>query len=110
LPLLERARVEVYIPDLPAPHYHSLLLAFEEEFTYAFGGCTIVGGLEGSYLSIAGVKTPDRINLIYTDLPLALSTNFDSAARYAEELKQVAADALNEEAVLVTVTQIYHAR
>jgi hypothetical protein len=109
LPLLERARVEVYIPDLPAPHYRDLLFAFEEEFTYAFGGSTIVGGLEGSYLSIAGVKTPDRINLIYTDLPLALSTNFDSVARYAEELKQVAADALSEEALLVTVTQIYHA-
>ena len=65
MPLLERARVEVYIPNLPAPHYHNLLRAFEEEFTYAFGGCTIVGGLEGSYLSTAGVKTPDRINLIY---------------------------------------------
>jgi hypothetical protein len=38
LPLLERARVEVYVPDLPAPHYHNLLLSFEEEFTYAFGG------------------------------------------------------------------------
>lgn len=110
MPLLERARVEVYIPDLLAPHYHNLLFAFEEEFTYAFGGCTIAGGLEGSYLSMSGVKTPDRINLIYTDLPLALSTNFDRAARYAEELKQVAADALTEEAVLVTVTQIYHAR
>jgi hypothetical protein len=110
LPLLERARVEVYIPDLHAPHYHNLLLAFEEEFTYAFGGCTIVGGLQGSYLSTSGVKTPDRISLIYTDLPLALSTNSDSAARYAEELKQVAADALSEEALLVTVTQIYHAR
>lgn len=110
MPLLERARVEVYIPDLPAPHYHNLLLAFEEEFTYAFGGCTIVGGLEGSYLSMSGVKTPDRINLIYTDLPLPLSTNFDSAASYSGELRQVAADALSEEAVLVTITQIYHAR
>ena len=84
MPLLERARVEVYIPDQPTPHYHNLLLAFEEEFTYAFGGCTIFGDLEGSYLSTSGVKTPDRINLIYTDLPLALSTNIDSAARYAD--------------------------
>ena len=110
MPLLERARVEVYIPDLPATHYRNLLLAFEEEFTYAFGGCTVLGGPEGSYLSMTGVKTPDRISLIYTDLPLALSSNFDSAARYAEELKQVAANALTEETVLVTVTQIYHAQ
>ena len=109
MPLLERARVEVYIPDQPAPHYHNLLQAFEDEFTYAFGGSTIVAGLEGSYLSMSGVKIPDRINLIYTDLPLALSKNFESAARYAEELKHVAALGLNEETVLVTVTQIYHA-
>jgi len=51
LPLLERARVEVYVPDLPAPHYRNLLLSFEEEFSYAFGGCTIVRGLDGNYLS-----------------------------------------------------------
>jgi hypothetical protein len=106
---LERARVAVYVPDLPAPHYRNLLLSFEEEFTYAFGGCTIVRGLEGSYLARAGTKTPDRISLIYTDLPLALSTNFKSTARYADELKQAASEALAEETVLVSVGQIYHA-
>ena len=109
MPLLERARVEVYVPDLPAPHYRNLLLSFEEEFTYAFGGCTIVRRLDGSYLSLAGLKTPDRINLIYTDLPVALSTNFEIAARYADELKQAAFEALSEETVLVAVGQIYHA-
>jgi hypothetical protein len=109
LALLERARVAVYVPDLPTPHYRNVLLSFEEEFTYAFGGCTIIRGLDGNYLSRDGLKTPDRINLIYTDLPLALSTNFKSMARYADELKQVAAEALAEETVLVSVGQIYHA-
>jgi hypothetical protein len=109
LPLLERARVGVYVPDLPAAQYRNLLLSFEEEFTFAFGGCTILRGLDGNYLSVAGVKTPDCINLIYTDLPVALSTNFKSAARYAGELKRAAFDALAEEAVLVTVGHIYHA-
>ncbi|MEK6279730.1 MAG: hypothetical protein AABN95_05190 [Acidobacteriota bacterium] len=109
MPLLERARVEVYIPDLPIPHYRNLLLSFEEEFTYAFGGCTILRGLDGSYLSDAGRKTSDLINLIYTDLPVALSTNFESAAQYAGELKQAALEALAEETVLVAVEQIYHA-
>ena len=107
--LLERARVEVYIPDLPTSSYRNLLLSLEGEFTYAFGGCTIVRGLDGNYLSSAGVKTPDRINLIYTDLPLALSTNFESVARYADELKHAAVEALDEEAILVAVTQLYHA-
>ena len=109
MPLLERARVEVYVPDRPASRYLHLLLSFEEEFTYAFGGCTILRELDGSYLSRTGAKTPDRINVIYADLPVALSTNFHQAARYADELKRAALEALNEEAVLVTVGQIYHA-
>ena len=90
MPLLERARVEVYVPDLPLPHDRNLLLSFEEEFTYAFGGCTIIPDVRGNYLSQAGLKIQDRINLIYTDLPLALSTNFESVARYTDELKQAA--------------------
>jgi hypothetical protein len=109
LPLLERARVEVYVPDLPAPPYTNLLLSFEEEFTYAFGGCTIVRDLDGSYLSRAGIKTPDRINLIYADLPIAFSTNFPIAAQYADELKRAAFETLNEETILIAVAQVYHA-
>lgn len=108
MPLLERARVEVYVPDLPVPTYRNLLLSFEEEFTYTFGGCTIMRGLEGSYLSEAGLKVPDRINLIYAGLPLALSTHIDSTTRYAHELKAAAAAALAEETVMVTVEQLYH--
>ena len=109
MPLLERARVEVYVPDLPTPPYRNLLISFEEEFTYAFGGCTMVRGLDGSYLSRSGVKTSDRINLIYADLPVALSINFDKAARYADEIKEAAFDALNEESVFVTIGQLFHA-
>ena len=109
MPLFERARVEVYVPDLPTPAYRNLLEAFDDEFSYAFGGCTIVRGLDGSYLSRSGVKTPDRINLIYTDLPLALSTSRESVAKYADELKRAAFESLEEEAILVVVTQVYHA-
>ena len=109
MPLLERVRVEIYLPDLPSGSYRDLLLAFEDEFTYAFGGCTILRGIHGNYLSQAGLKIQDRINLIYSDLPLALSTNFESVARYADELKQAAFKDLAEEAILVVVTQIYHA-
>jgi hypothetical protein len=56
LPLLERARVEVYLPDLPSEVYQNLLEALDQEFTFAFGGCTINRGLNGSYLSRAGIK------------------------------------------------------
>jgi hypothetical protein len=55
LPLSEKARVEVYLPDLPKQAYQNLLEALEQEFTYTFGGATIIRGLDGSYLSQAGL-------------------------------------------------------
>lgn len=109
MPLLERARIETYIPDLTSTAYSELLFSFEREFTYAFGGCTTVRGLEGSYLSQDGRVILDRVNLIYTDLPLAFSIDFKSVERYADELKRVVSGALAEESVMVVVTQVYHA-
>jgi len=108
LPLLERVRVEVYLPDPHLTQYDSLLRSFEEEFTYALGGCTIVRGLEGSYLSQLGRRIPDQVNLIYSDVSLALSTDFALVAGYVGQLKRAATEALNEEVVMVTVEQIYH--
>ncbi len=108
MPLSEKARVEVYIPDLPAPAYRELLERLEREFTFGFGGCTILRGLSGSYLSDLGVPIQDRITLIYTDLPNALSRDLPVLSTYADELREAAFVALNEEAVLVTVTQVYH--
>jgi len=109
LPLLERVRVEIYLPDLPSPEYDNLLRSFEEEFTYAFSGCIIIRGVEGSYLSQAGDRIPDRINLVYSDLPLSFSPNFDTVAAYVSQLKRAATEAIPEEAVMISVTQIYHA-
>lgn len=108
MPLLERVRVEVYIPDPHRPEYDKLLRTLETEFTYTFGGCTILRGLDGSYLSQLGNHLPDQINLIYTDAPLALSVDFTLVAGYAHQLKRVASEALREEAVMVAVEQIYH--
>ena len=109
MPLPERVRVEVYLPDLPTSEYQNLLRSFEEEFTYAFGGCSILRGLEGSYLSASGERIADRISVLYSDAPLALSTNFDSLAAYVGELRRAAMVALSEESVLISVAQVYHA-
>ena len=38
MPLLERARVEVYLPDLPHAAYYNLLEELTQEFTHMFGG------------------------------------------------------------------------
>ncbi|MDQ3323830.1 MAG: hypothetical protein M3525_15555 [Acidobacteriota bacterium] len=52
---------------------------------------------------------PDRISLIYTDLPLTLSGNSGIITKYVGMLKQIAFDALEEEAILVSVSQVFHA-
>lgn len=108
MPLSAKGRIEVYLPDLLKPSYQNLLRAFDEEFTYTFGGCTIVRGLEGSYLSNFGEKIPDRINLIYTDTPYSFQENSDLLAKYADEIKKAAFEALDEEAILVVIWQIFH--
>ena len=108
MPLLERVRVEVYIPDPSIADYENLLLSFEAEFTYAFGGCTILRGLEGCYLARFGNRIHDRINLIYSDIPLALSIEFAAVAGYVREVKRAATEALTEEVVMVAVTRVYH--
>ena len=108
MPLFEKARIEVYLPDLPKPSYQDLLQALDQEFTYAFGGCTIIHGLDGSYLSQGGAKLQDRINLIYTDTPYGFKENFDIIAKYADKLREAAFKALEEEAILVAVYPVYH--
>jgi hypothetical protein len=109
LPLLEKARIEVYLPDLPRIAYQDLLSALEREFTYTFGGCTIVHGLDGSYLSKAGSQIQDRINLIYTDTPYTFEENLETISTYADKVIDAAFRALEEEAILVAVIKVYHA-
>ncbi len=109
MPLSERARVEVYLPDLPRAAYQDLLNELAQEFTYIFGGCTIIRGLDGGYLSQAGLQIQNRINLIYTDTRYAFEENFEIVSTYADKLKVAVNTALEEEAVLIAVAKIYHA-
>jgi hypothetical protein len=108
LPLSERARIEVYLPDLPRFNYQDLLDALTAEFTYAFGGCTIIRGLDGSYLTKADLPIQDRINLIYADTPYAFAENFQIIETYADKLNRAALAALEEEAILIVISQVYH--
>jgi hypothetical protein len=98
----------VYIPDLPEEAYQDLLETLDREFTYSFGGSTIMRGLDGSYLSRLGVRMQDRINLIYTDTPFAFAENSEKISRYTDQLKEAAVEALEEEAILVAVLKVYH--
>jgi len=109
LPLSAKARIEVYLPDLPVLAYHRLLDTLDREFTYTFGGCTIMRGLGGSYLGRLGTVMRDRITVVYTDAPFPLEDNRERLARYADKVRDAAFEALNEEAVLVAVLPVYHA-
>jgi hypothetical protein len=109
LPLSEKARIEVYVPDLPQETYQNLLDALAREFTHTFGGTTIMRGLDGRYLSRAGLQVQDRVHPIYTDTPFAFEEHIESLSRYADVLRDAAFEALEEEAVLVVVLKIYHA-
>jgi len=108
LPLSEKARVEVYVPDLPIAAYQNLLETLEQEFTYTFGGCTVQRGLAGNYLSHAGQPIQDRISLIYADTPYSFAENLLLLSGFADELRTRAAEALEEKAILVAVMPVHH--
>jgi hypothetical protein len=109
LPLSEKARIEVYVPDREQPNYQNLLDAFAAEFNEAFGGCTVQRGFEGRYLSDDNEKIVESMNVVYTDLPLELSKYLVEISEYLEEVKKAAHEILNEESILVTVRTVYHA-
>lgn len=108
MPLCEKARIEAYLPDLAHPAYPDLPAALEREFTYAFGGCTLIRGLEGSYLSRQGIVMRDRVNLLYSDTPFAFDPNLPVLSDYTDELRDAALRALDEEAILIAIFPIYH--
>lgn len=108
MPLFEKARIEVYLPEPERGFVPDILEALDQEFTYTFGGCTIIQGLRGSYLSRTGVLVRDQINLIYTDTPLRFDKNFALLSRYADELRAGVFAALQEETILVVLYKVYH--
>ena len=108
MPLSEKARLEVYMPDLPRNAYRQLPEDLDREFTHTFGGCTILRGIDGSYLSNKGLLIHDRINLIYTDTPYTFRDNLAILSRYGEVLRLAVDRALEEEMVLVVMYGVYH--
>ncbi len=50
----------------------------------------------------------DKIALIYTDTQYGFKENFGIISKYADQLREAAFRALQEEAILVVVLQVYH--
>ena len=108
MPLSARARIEIYLPDRKKPSYQRLQKAFEREFLETFGGCTVIENIKGLYLSSNEKIDSDKINLVYADTPFGFEKNFKALSKYADELKQAALEASEEESILIVVHKIYH--
>ena len=108
MPLSEKIRVELFIPDLPDPVYARLLEELSDELCYAFGGCSITTAA-GKYRSTAGVILPDKVNVLFCDTPFYWGKDRLLIERYAEQLRHVVQQVLNsEEAILIAVFPVYH--
>jgi hypothetical protein len=109
LPLSEKAKITVYIPDQPEEEHLRLLTLLQVEFTNTFGGSTISRNLEGSYKAINGDDVVESINVIYTYTPFRIQLYFREVEDYVSQLRQVFLDALGEEVVLVVVETAFFA-
>jgi hypothetical protein len=89
--------------------YQDLLIEITQEFTYSFGGATLLRGLDGNYLAKNGDKIRDRVNLVWTDTHLPFEEKFEAISRYVDELYLSIMAALEEESVLIVALPVYHA-
>jgi hypothetical protein len=108
LPLSRRARIEVYLVVNNSAEYKLLLDAIEREFLNTFGGCTIIRGAKGLYLSESGSVDEDDIDLIYADTPFYANADLDALSAYTDSLKAALLEATSEESILIVVQEIYH--
>ena len=108
MPLSEKVRVEIFIPDLSDPVYGRILEQLGDELTYAFGGCTVQPA-SGKYRSASGSILPDKVNVLFTDAPLHPEEDRRLIERYVRDLQDAVGQALGkEEAILVAVHPVFH--
>lgn len=104
-----KLRIELFLPDNPHPAYKSLLAAFQEEFTTTFGGCTVLSNLEGQYRSEENRQTiTDRIQVLFVDTNLQPALHQQAVEQYLHQVYSTAYEALEEEAVLISVYAVSH--
>ena len=108
MPLSSRARIEIYLPDVPKKIYRNVRRAFEREFLETFGGCTVIKNIKGLYQSADGKTETDKIVLLYADTPFEFRRNRAALSKYTDELCEVAYRATDEESILIVVHEIFH--
>jgi len=107
--LVQRARIEAFVPLKPDPLYADAVEWLVLDFCYCFGGWTILNDASGYYLGLHGRILPDRVRIVYTDTPL----NLPGQRRLVESYVAGLADFLQanldrEEAILITALSILH--
>ena len=109
MPLSEKVRVEIFIPNLPDPIYGNILEQLGNELTYSYGGSTTIA-TSGKYRSSDGLILPDKVNLLFSDTPFLWEQDRLLVELYVERIRRVVKRALaQEETVLVAVYPVYHA-
>ena len=108
MPLSRRARIEVYLVVDNSAAYKLLLDAIQREFIGTFGGCTVIRGAKGLYLSNSGAVDADDIDLVYTDTPFDLDADFGGLSTYTDNLRAALLEATSEESILIVVHEIFH--
>ena len=109
MPLLKKARIEVYLPRANDAAYRKLRAAFEKEFLQTFNGYTLITELKGSYVNESGGVDVDVIDLIYVDTPFDIEIHRDAISKYAAGLQEIVLETTPEESVLVVVHETLHA-
>ena len=110
MPLSEKVRIEIFIPDSFDIAYRDLLEELATELTYAFGGCTQVAA-SGKYRSLDGLIFSDKINILFSDVPLLWERDRLILRRYIDWVKHSAERALEgEEVVLISVHPVCHGK
>lgn len=108
MPLSEKVRIEIFIPDLPDIAYRNLFQELTTELSYAFGGCTEVDA-SGKYHSFDGRLQTDNIHILFSDAPLLWERDRLALEQYVDWVKRAAQQALEqEEVVLISVYPVCH--
>jgi hypothetical protein len=108
LPLSEKVRIEIFIPDPSNRVYNDLLEELSTELSYSFGGCTDIPA-SGRYQSAVGQILTDKINVVFSDAPLRWERDRLVLEQYVDWLKRAAQQALEqEEVVLISVHAVSH--
>ena len=109
MPLSEKVRIEIFIPNLRDPVYGGILDKLGNELTYAFGGSTVLEA-SGKYRSSTGSILPDTVHLLFSDTPFVWVRDRLLIQTYAERIRTVVKRALSrEESILVVAYPVTHA-